>query len=279
MIDPMVWKATCDLIAIEDSAVTRYAADSSSAAIKPEQRATASVKLAYHRNRREAFLKISETPQDFITVATQPLQRSTILDALGVTAQLIPRDDNDREVSRRCASLGWTYDSDRPKGLRHSSADARAAMSVAQRLLRTPTPPAASVLRPTGSITEVKLVPPTKLAENRITVDVAKTKLHILACDQPWGYDAIAASNACNTDQATYTTPHALDANVAAVWSTAFRTASAAAGTPVDVVIHGPRRPVRGRHPAGFHQPGRARLFGGRHHCRHERRGGQGGRC
>ena len=109
MIDQMVWKATCDLIAIEDSAVTWYAAGSSSAAIKPEQRATASVKLAYHRNRREAFLKISETPEDFITVATQPLQSSPILGTLDVTAQLIPRDDSDREVSRRCASLGWTF--------------------------------------------------------------------------------------------------------------------------------------------------------------------------
>ena len=81
-----------------------------------------------------------------------------------------------------------------------SSVEARAATSVAQRLLRTPTPAAASVLRPTGFVAEVKLVPPTKLAESCIPAVVVKTKLHILACDQPWGYDAIASSNTGNTE-------------------------------------------------------------------------------
>ena len=122
-----------------------------------------------------------------------------------------------------------------------SSVDARAAMMVAKRLLRTPTPPAASVLRPTGSVPEVKLVPPTKLAEDRITAVVVKSKLHILACDQPWGYDAIASSNAGDTDQATYTVPRTLDANVAAAWANSFRTVSASAGTPVDAIVHDDR--------------------------------------
>ena len=54
-------------------------------------------------------------------------------------------------------------------------------------------------------------VKPTKVAEGRITTAAVKAKLHILACDQPWSYDAIASSNAGNTDQATYTTPHILD--------------------------------------------------------------------
>ena len=70
MINPTVRVATSELIAAEDSAVWQYAADSTSAAIEPDQRAMASVKAAYHRNRREAFLKIGETLEDYITVAT-----------------------------------------------------------------------------------------------------------------------------------------------------------------------------------------------------------------
>ena len=56
-------------------------------------------------------------------------------------------------------------------------------MLVAQRLLRAPTPPAASVLRPTGSVSDVTLVKPTKMAEGRIAAAVVKAKLDILACD------------------------------------------------------------------------------------------------
>ena len=84
-------------------------------------------------------------------------------------------------------------------------------MLVAQRLLRMPTPAAASVRRPTGSIPDVTLVKPTEVAEARITSAAVKAKLQILACDQPWSYDAVANANAGNTDQATYTTPHTLD--------------------------------------------------------------------
>ena len=111
-------------------------------------------------------------------------------------------------------------------------------MLVAQRLFRTATPPVTSVLRPTGSVPDVTLVKPTKMAEGRITAAVVRAKLHILACDQPWEYDAIANSNAGNTDQATYTIPHSLDTNVAELWADAFHTASGVAGTPVDAIVH-----------------------------------------
>ena len=105
-------------------------------------------------------------------------------------------------------------------------------MLVVQRLLRAPTPPAASVLRPTGSVRGVTLVKPTKMAEGRITAAVVKAKLHILACDQPWAYGAIANSNAGNTDQATYTTPPSLDIDAAETWADAFRAASATLAPP-----------------------------------------------
>ena len=142
MINPMVPVATSELIAAEDSAVRQYASDSTSAAIEPEQRATASVMAAYHRNRRDAFLKISEMPEDYMTVSTQPLRSFPLIGALDATAQLIPRDDNDREAPRRNSSLGWAFA--RQAGIAtvvvrkgcESSVEARAALSVAQRLLR-----------------------------------------------------------------------------------------------------------------------------------------------
>ena len=73
--------------------------------------------------------------------------------------------------------------------------------------------PPLAIDRPTGSVPDVAaLVKPTKMAEGRITAAVVKAKLRILSCDQPWGYDAIANSNAGNSDQATYyTTPHSLE--------------------------------------------------------------------
>ena len=195
--------------------MARYAIGSALELREPEQRRTALVKLAYHRNLREGMLKISESPEKFTLVATQPLQCFPVLDAqYATTQQLFPRDDSDRVVARRRSALGWAFARQAAiatvvarKGC-ESTVDARAAMMVAKRLLRTPIPSAASVLRPTGSVLEVKLAPPTKTAEDRITAVVVKSKLHILACGQPWGYDDIASSNAGDTDQATYHSPH-----------------------------------------------------------------------
>ena len=77
-------------------------------------------------------------------------------------------------------------------------------MLVAQRLLRTATPPARERLSgPPARFPTLLSSKPTKMAENRITAAVVKAKLHVLACDQPWAYGAIATSNAGNTDQAT----------------------------------------------------------------------------
>ena len=187
------------LVAAEDGAVSRYAIDSASELLEPEQRRTASVKLAYQRNLREGMLKVNESPEKFILVATQPLQCLPVLGALDATARFIPRDDSDRAVAKRRSAVGWALARQAAiatviarKGC-ESTVDARAAMMVAKRLLRTTIPPAASALRPTGSVPEVKLAPPTKAAEDRITAAVVKSELHILTCDQPWGYDAIAS--------------------------------------------------------------------------------------
>ena len=167
MINPMVRSAAADLVATQDAAVSRYTAESVSEVLKPGQHRTATVKAVYHRNLRDDIARISESPKKFILVATQPLQNFPVLGALDATARLIPRDDNDRDVARHRSALGWAFASQAAiaaaivrKGC-ESSVDARAAMMVAQRLFRTPTPPAASALRPTGSPPDVKLVPPT----------------------------------------------------------------------------------------------------------------------
>ena len=205
--------------------------------------------MVYHSNLRGAFNRVAEPPENYMLVATQPLQSFPCLGALDVTAQLIPRDDSDRDASQRPSSLGWAFARESPIAtviVRKDCqvpVDSRAAMLVAQRLLRTATPPAASVLRPTGSVPDVALVKPTKMAEGRITAAVVKAKLHILACDQPWAYGAIANSNAGNTDQATYTIPQSLDTNVAVLWADVFRTASGVAGTPVDAIVHDDHSP------------------------------------
>ena len=64
----MIRSVTQERAAIEDSAMARYAADSTPSMLEPEQRRTALGKLAYRRNLREALLKISESPEGFIMV-------------------------------------------------------------------------------------------------------------------------------------------------------------------------------------------------------------------
>ena len=56
--------------------MSRYPIDSAPELLEPEQRRTASVKLAHHRNLREGMLKINESPEKFILVATQPRRSS-----------------------------------------------------------------------------------------------------------------------------------------------------------------------------------------------------------
>ena len=48
MLNPMIRSATQELVAIEDDAMARYETDSTSEMPEPEQRRTASAKLAYH---------------------------------------------------------------------------------------------------------------------------------------------------------------------------------------------------------------------------------------
>ena len=77
---------------------------------EPKQRRTATTKAAYQRNLRDALDRASEWPENSFLVATQPLQSFPCLDALDATAQLIPRDDSNREASsQRRSALGWCF--------------------------------------------------------------------------------------------------------------------------------------------------------------------------
>ena len=55
------------------------------------------------------MLLTAESPENYILVATQPLQSFPCLDDLDATAQLIPRDDSNRDASQRRSSLGWAF--------------------------------------------------------------------------------------------------------------------------------------------------------------------------
>ena len=243
MINPMVREAAGQLASATEAALARHEADSANEALAAIQRSAASKKALHQRDMLDAFRRIGKTPEEYIAVASQPLQNFPCLDALDNAVPLVMRDDGDADARRRRSSLGWAFARDSAiatvlvRKTCQIPADPRAAMMVAQRLLHTPTPPAAGVLRPTGAVADVTLVTPTKVAEGRITAAAVRAKLHLLACDQPWSYDAVASANASNTDQATYTIPHTLADHDAETWATAFRAASSAAGTPVDLIV------------------------------------------
>ena len=144
-----------------------------------------------------------------MVVASQPLQKSfPCLDA-------IPRDDSDRDAPRRRSSLGWAFARESPIATAivrkdfQVSADSRLTCGHAGDTTAPPRADPACRERspPTGSVPDITLVKPTKVAEGRITAAVVKAKLHVLACGQPWSYGAIANSNAGNTDQATAEQP------------------------------------------------------------------------
>ena len=87
----------------------RYEAKSASDMLEPVQRSAASKKAVHQRNIRDALDRVSQAPEQYILVASQPLQSFPCLDALDATVQLIPRDDSDTDASRRRSSLGWAF--------------------------------------------------------------------------------------------------------------------------------------------------------------------------
>ena len=167
----MIRTVANELIAATDVAIARHEVERAAEMLEPIQRCAATKKAAHQQTIRDALNRILHAPEDYILVAAQPLQSFPCLDALDArsTAQLITRNDGDSsDASRRRSSLGWAFARDASiatvivRKTCPEAADARAAMVVAQRLFRTPTPPAASVLRPAGSVPDVKLVPPMK---------------------------------------------------------------------------------------------------------------------
>ena len=86
MINPMVRSAAAELIVTQDEAIARYTAESASEMLDPEQRCASTKKAAYQRNLRDVLNRVVEWPENYILVATQPLQSFPCLDALDATA-------------------------------------------------------------------------------------------------------------------------------------------------------------------------------------------------
>ena len=86
---------------------------------------------------RDPLNRISQAPEQYILVASQPLQSSPCLGALDATAQLIPCNDSDTDAPRRRSSLGWAFARESPiataivRKTCQVAVDSRAAMLVA----------------------------------------------------------------------------------------------------------------------------------------------------
>ena len=55
---------------------------------------------------RDALNRIIQAPDDYIVVASQPLQSFPCLDALDAAVPLVARNDSDADASRCRSSLG-----------------------------------------------------------------------------------------------------------------------------------------------------------------------------
>ena len=105
MINPMVRTVAAEMVTATDAAIAQHEAQSASEGLEPIQRSVASKKAAHQRSMKQALGRIAERPEEYIMVASQPLQSFPCLDALDATAQLITRDDGNTESARRRASL------------------------------------------------------------------------------------------------------------------------------------------------------------------------------
>ena len=86
MINLMVQSAAAELVVIQDEAIARYTAESVSEMLGPEQCRASTNKAAYQRNLRDVLAHVTEWPENFVLVVTQPLQSFPCLDALDATA-------------------------------------------------------------------------------------------------------------------------------------------------------------------------------------------------
>ena len=149
MITPMVRTAAGQLVAATETALAQHEADSANEALEAIQRCAATKKAIHQRNMRDALNRIIQAPDDYIVVASQPLQSFPCLDALDAAVPLVARNDSDADAPRRRSSLGWAFARESSiatvivRKTCQVALDSRAAMLVAQRLLRTPTPAAA----------------------------------------------------------------------------------------------------------------------------------------
>ena len=144
MVTPMVRTAAVQLVAATEASLAQYEAESANESLEAVQRSAATKKAVHQSDMRDALNRIMQAPEEYILVASQPLQSFPCLDALDAAVPLIPRNDGDTDASRRRSALGWAFARDSSiatvivRKACHVPLDARAAMMVAQRLLRMP---------------------------------------------------------------------------------------------------------------------------------------------
>ena len=105
----MVRTAAAQLIAVTEAAIAQHEAESADEALAAIQRCAATKKAVHQRNMRGALNRIFQAPEQYILVASQPLQSFPCLAALDAEVPLIARNDSDADTSRRRLSLGWAF--------------------------------------------------------------------------------------------------------------------------------------------------------------------------
>ena len=111
MVNPMIRTAAAQLIVIAatEASLAQHEAQSADEALEAVQRSAATKKAVHQANLRDALNRINQAPEQYILVASQPLQSFPCLGALDAAVQLIPRNDSDADASRRRSSLGWAF--------------------------------------------------------------------------------------------------------------------------------------------------------------------------
>ena len=83
MVTPMVRTAAGQLVAATEASLAQYEAESANESLEAVQRSAATKKAVHQSDMRDALNRIIQSPEDYILVASQPLQSFPCLDALG----------------------------------------------------------------------------------------------------------------------------------------------------------------------------------------------------
>ena len=82
MVTIMVRAAAGQLVAATEASLALYEAESANESLEAAQRSAATKKAVHQSDMRDALNRIVQSPDDYILVASQPLQSFPCLDAL-----------------------------------------------------------------------------------------------------------------------------------------------------------------------------------------------------